>query len=57
MIAPEVLSGGLLAPIGTAPRKINSKVAPTIIPVFKSPNTNPTKGATIIGLLFIVDPQ
>ena len=56
MIAPETISGGQLAPIGNAPNQISSSVAPVMIPVLRSPRTNPTSGAMTIGLFHIVLP-
>ena len=56
IIAPEVIYGGLLAPIGTAPKNISYSRAPTFIPKVRSPSTSPTKGATIIGRFIIVEP-
>ena len=47
--APVIASGGITAPIEVAPKNANSKVAPTVIPVFISPIAIPTIKPTIIG--------
>ena len=49
IIVPETISGGLLAPTGKAPSQTSSSVAPTMIPICKSPRTSPTSGEITSG--------
>ena len=47
---PEIISGGILAPIEKAPINANSKVAPNVTPVGISPSTTPVKAPITNGL-------
>ena len=47
---PEIISGGILAPIENAPMNASSKVAPNITPVGISPITTPVNAPITIGL-------
>ena len=54
---PVITSGGIAAPTLIFPMKINSSVAPMIVPWPRSPRTNPTNGPKTNGLLMSEVPR
>ncbi|RLQ55298.1 hypothetical protein AF825_01790 [Listeria monocytogenes] len=56
-ILPEIISGGIDAPIENDPTKANSKVAPIIIPICTSPMISPASVHVTSGLDSIDEPN
>ena len=51
MMLEVVASAGIEPPMAEIPMKMDSRDAPMMMPVLKSPKINPANGATTIGRL------